>query len=127
MGMIAGLFVLTSCETDGTPGVNGSGAAKSGSQFLTTDYEPLEEWFEERFQVKYRDMTPELIFDQVPINQINYDTEGLPANAPKFDLESNNLSRREILKRIADFWNLKMSIINGEDGNPSVVKVRKRA
>ncbi len=93
------------------------------SGFLQTAYEPLDNWMEERFEVKYRAMTPELIFDQVPLNDIHYQTEGLPASAPTFSYESANISRRELLKVIADHWNLKMSYINGEDGNPSAVKV----
>ena len=121
-----GMFSV-SCETDGNNSTGTKSAEKPAAKspaFLVSNYEPLDEWLDERFEAKYRNMTPSMIFDQVPIDQIYYDLEGLPKDGPKFDLESNNISRREILKEIADFWDLEMTIQNGADGNPSVVKVR---
>ncbi len=94
--------------------------------FLRTDYEPLERWMDERFDVEYRNLTPELVFDQVPIAQIKYDVRGLSADLPLFHLKDSSLSRREILYKIAEFWDLDMRIENGPDGTPSVVVVTPR-
>lgn len=90
--------------------------------FLTTEYAPLNRWLDERFEVNYRNQTPELIFNQQPINDIRYETTQLPQGAPLFHLDSADMSRREILHRIAEFWNLDMSI-EAENGTPSFVRV----
>ena len=94
------------------------------ADFLATDYAPLAGWFEERFEVEYRNMTPAMIFDQEPIADIRYDTRAMPPNPPLFHLQDSNISRREILFQVAKFWNLTMEIEKGEDGTPSVVSVR---
>ncbi len=123
------LLVGTGCKTtnqagnavvDSTPAVGGTLILKG---FLETSYEPLANWMDERFEVKYRAMTPEMIFDQVPLNDIHYQTSNLPTGAKTFDFESANISRKELLKRIADHWGLKMKFIVGDDGNPSAVAV----
>ena len=121
--LIAACF-LSGCETIGKGGDGGEASNTRPSSFLKTDYAPLDEWFEERFEVKYKNMTPAMIFDQVPINDIHYELQSLPESASTFDYESDNISRREILEKIADFWDLKMSILNGPDGNPSSVIVK---
>jgi len=91
--------------------------------FLRSEYEPLETWMDERFEIKFRNMKPELIFDQVPLNDVHYELSDLPESGKSFELESVNISRRELLKKIADHWNLEMSYTFGEDGNPNAVKV----
>ena len=93
------------------------------SGFLATSYGPLASWFDERFEVEYRNMTPALIFEQDPISDIRYDVSAMPANPPLFELQNSNISRREILYRVAQFWNLTMTI-EEVDGKPSIVSVR---
>jgi hypothetical protein len=90
--------------------------------FLQTEYAPLQRWLDERFEVEYRNQTPELVFDQSPISDIRYATTDLPKGAPLFHLKSSDLSRREILHRIAAFWDLHMTV-EAENGTPSYVRV----
>jgi hypothetical protein len=92
--------------------------------FLQTDYKPLVKWLDdERFEVDYKHMTPQLIFDQVPLNDIFYETSNLPTTAPPFNFAQANISRRELLKRIASHWKLKMSFAIDSSGKPTAVKV----
>ncbi len=91
--------------------------------FLQTDYQPLAKWLDERFEVDYKHMTPQLIFDQVPLNDIFYETKNLPASAQPFNFASKAISRRELLKRISNHWNLKMSLSADASGTPTAVKV----
>ena len=84
--------------------------------FLQTGPGKLSEWMEERFNVKYRAMTPQLIFEQVPLDEIHYQKTNLPVNAPVFNYQSSDISRRELLKKISDHWSLKMDYMVGEDG-----------
>ena len=93
------------------------------SGFLQTSPGKLSDWMDERFNVKYRAMTPQLIFEQVPLDEIHYQTSNLPTNAPVFNYQSPDISRRELLKAIADHWNLTMGFITGADGQPSAVSV----
>ena len=74
---------LASCAGDWTTGPAGdpSGAAVGDAEttntagFLQTDYKPIMKWLDdERFEVDYKHMTPQLIFDQVPLNDIYYET-----------------------------------------------------
>ena len=98
-------------------------APREPAQFLATNFEPLDSWMSERYKIEYRAQTPDRIFNEVPLDEIHYNTSNLPTNAPKFSFESESVSRRELLKAIADHWNLKMSYEVGEDGNPSAVNV----
>lgn len=97
--------------------------SRDDEEFLATDYEPLDKWLNERFEIDYKQMTPTLIFDQVPLNDIFYETLALPDKPPAFRLQSSDISRRELLKKIADFWQLDMSIITDDSGNPTAVRV----
>ncbi len=119
---------LTACpEAKTSTGGAGGGAAignpLSTAGFLATDYAPLSKWLDERFEVDYKHMTPQLVFDQVPLNDIYYETTKLPTNAAPFNYASGDISRRELLKRIANHWNLKMSLATDATGNPSAVRV----
>jgi len=120
-------FLLPSCKSTKTDGGGGGAAATGGALntagFLATNYAPLTKWLDERFEVDYKHMTPALIFDQVPLNDIYYQTSNLPANGAPFNFSSKDISRRELLKRIATHWNLKMSLVADASGNPSAVKV----
>ncbi len=124
------MFFLGSCASDGVSSsggasgaVGGDAAAISTAGFLQTSYEPLAKWLDERFEVDYKHMTPQLIFDQVPLNDIFYETSKLPTNAPPFNFASKDISRRELLKRVSSHWNLKMSLSADAGGTPTAVKV----
>ena len=127
---LAPVFLLvTSCtetkKPDAAGGATGAstGDSTSTAGFLVTDYAPLAKWLDERFEVDYKHMTPQLIFDQVPLNDIFYETSNLPASSSPFNYSSKDVSRRELLKRIANHWNLKMSLSMDAAGKPSAVKV----
>ncbi len=113
--------------TDGTTAEGGTGGAATGvntAGFLSTVYKPLLKWLDdERFEVDYKHMTPQLIFDQVPLNDIFYETSNLPTKAAPFNFTQASVSRRELLKRIADHWKLKMSFSVDASGKPTAVKV----
>ena len=94
-------------------------------RYLSTGYEPLEQWMDERFKVRYENMPLEMVFEQKPINDIRYQKVNLPRNAPVFHLVSANISRREVLKEISSFYNLDMNVEMVE-GQPSYVTVRGR-
>lgn len=127
---LAALFLLLSaCSENNKKGaIDNSGGAATGNPlstvgFLSTDYAPLVKWLDERFEVDYKHMTPELIFDQVPLNDIYYQTSNLPANAASFTFSNKDISRRELLKRIAHHWKLKMSFATDASGKPTAVRV----
>lgn len=128
LGLAAVVLGLASCGGKGG-NIGNSGGSEMGSGsinaqgFLKTDYEPLKKWLDERFEVDYKHMTPALIFDQVPLNDIYYETVSLPSNAAPFNFSSSDVSRRELLKRVASHWKLKMSLVEDASGNPTAVRV----
>ena len=123
-------FAISACTPGGNGNGNGGGGAITGdgemdtTDFLVTDFDPLNKWLDEEFEVHYKHMTPELIFDQDPLNSIFYQTEKLPANAVPFNFSSSGGTRRELLKRISSHWKLKMSIVEDANGNPTSVLVQ---
>ena len=110
-------LALVSCETAGNKDANGNSAATTGSAdsmslagFLKTDYKPLMKWLdEEQFDIDYKHMTPEV--------------SNLPTAAPPFNFSGKDLTRREVLKKIASHWKLKMSFVVDASGKPTAVKV----
>jgi hypothetical protein len=92
-------------------------------EFLVTTYQPLSKWFDDNFEVDYKEMTPQLIFDQVPLSDIYCETSNLPEDAPAFQLWSSKISRRELLFKIAEFWDLQMTLVLDDGGKPTAVKV----
>ncbi len=126
--LIVSVLGLNSCETNR----NSEGGAPSpplmqsgpinAAGFLKTDYAPLNKWLDERFEVDYKHMTPQLIFDQLPLNDIFYETSGLPTGPP-LNFASSSVSRRELLKKISQHWKLKMSFVSDRSGTPTAVKV----
>jgi hypothetical protein len=126
---IAGLcFGLSSCHL-GSNKNNGGFPTMTGDEtintvgFLETDFEPLNKWLDEVFEVNYKHMTAELIFDQVPLNDIFYQTNSLPTTVTPFNFSSSEISRRQLLKKISDHWRLKMSLIRDSTGNPTAILV----
>jgi len=120
------LFTVTSCDRAGQGGGAFGGGADSsatgGGTFLRNRNSEFNRWLDEAFEVDYRHMTPQLIFDQVPINQIRYEIVSLPAAAPSFNFSSPNITRRDLLRAISQHWNLKMSLVT-ERGRPVAVRV----
>lgn len=98
------------------------------SRYLETDYEPLSKWLDERFEVKFRGLTPDLIFDQVPLNDILYEVADLSDRVETFDFSATNISRRELLQQISEHWDLDISYVYGADENqtPSALRVTGR-
>jgi len=90
--------------------------------FLYSGYAPLDSWMDERFKVRYENMPLDMVFDQKPVSDIRYQKVNLPSEAPLFYLVNSNISRREILKQVADFYKLDMNIQMVE-GKPSYVVV----
>jgi len=122
---------LVSCESTGgkkegkkiEPTPTGNSGSEVGGGFLKTDYEPLKKWLDERFEVKYVAMTPQSVFDQVPLDTINYETSNLPQNGAPLNFQAPDISRRDLLKKIANQWKLKMSLVQNAEGKPSAVRV----
>ncbi|MAS93308.1 MAG: hypothetical protein CMO55_08935 [Verrucomicrobiales bacterium] len=127
--LVGGVFALNSCETGGNketgpePAPVAANGPINADGFLKNDHEPLNKWLDERFEVDYKHMTPALIFDQVPLNDIFYETSNLPQDATPLNFSSSDVSRRELLKKIASHWRLKMSLVTDAAGNPTAVRV----
>ncbi len=131
----------SSAPTTGTADALASGAENSSEQpsiyqiesiehpekqFLATDYNPLNEWLDQRFEVKYLNLTPEIIFDQAPLNDVHYETTSLPelVSVSSFSMNSANISRRELLEEISKHWNLQMSFsYDGTSSAPNAIAV----
>ena len=57
-------LMMTGCRTGG----RGGGKIGLGGSFLKTDYAPLNKWLDESFEVEYRKMTLDILFEQQPIS-----------------------------------------------------------
>ncbi len=133
------LFSLSSCSN---PGAKSAGAfgeqgevmgmteetappaeTRPVSGFLVSGYQPLEDWMDARFKVRYENMPLQMVFDQAPISDIRYKLVNLPEDAPVFHLVSDSISRREILREISDYFDLRMEV-QMIDGQPGYVVVR---
>ena len=102
-------------------------ADSSGTEsFLRTDYEPLSKWLDNRFEVEFTSVTPSQIFDVVPLNDIHYELKVDLAKTTKASFQASNISRRELLKRISEHWDLHMEIKYGDNGQPTAVRVTSR-
>ena len=125
----------TSCETvkvrgakkdntiSPTPANGGTRGPIVTHGFLDTEDARLKDWLSKEFDVKYVSMTPQLIFEQVPLSEIKYKTNNLPIDALPLNFQSKNISRRGILKKIANFWNLDMTFVTSAEGKPVAIKV----
>jgi hypothetical protein len=125
LALLALAPLLTSCPDSNTGGGFGAsgGSSLGGSSFLATKDPDLSKWFSDRFAVDYKHMTPQLIFNQVPLNEIYYETSNLPTSAPSFTFASEDISRRDLLRKIAEHWRLKMSLSTDQAGKPIAVRV----
>ncbi len=94
--------------------------------FLRTDYEPLSKWLDERFEVELTAMTPSQIFEVVPLNDIYYELGIDLARETKASFQASDISRRELLKRISDHWDLRLEIKHDDSGHPTAVQVTSR-
>ncbi len=123
-----------SCKTTGggdgdddtiPPTPDGSAGAGSVSAigFLSGGGPQLNQWLDARFEVKYMAMTPQKVFNMQPLDDIKYELVNLPEEAAPFNYESGNISRREVLKKVSDFWNLDMTFVVGADGMPTAIRV----
>ncbi len=108
-------FSTISCKT-----VAGSGETGTKS-FLATKDLALKSWLNKRIAVEYQSMAPELIFAQEPLKEIKVRTTNLPVDAPPFNFTSTGISRRELMEKIANFWNLEMLIHTNAEGNPTFI------
>lgn len=115
------LALSTSCDRAQT--ANTGNLDLENDTFLYTDYLPLTKWLDERYEIDYREMKPDFIFDQAPLDDIYYEFDETPSAVAPFSLRSENISRRELLQAIADFWEVEMRVISSEDGTPRAVGV----
>lgn len=134
-------FTMTSCETvkpgtaagtneDGTipptPPSNNSGKIETKG-FLATKDLALKSWLKKRFSVRYNAVSPQEVFGMEPLKEIQVRTSNLPTDAPPFSISSSGLSRRELLKKIADFWDLEIVIQTDAEGNPNFISATGKA
>ncbi len=108
-------FSTTSCET-----VKVSGTTET-KNFLATKDLALKSWLNKRIAVDYHATTPKRIFELEPLKEIKVRASNLPVDAPPFTFTSTGLSRRELLKEIANFWDLEMIIHKNAEGNPTFI------
>jgi len=120
-GAVMGVLLMTGCQ--GWKSGQGAGGKKGSSAFLNTNHVPLKAWLDESFEVEYRKMTLDILFEQQPISGIRYEFRHIPRESALFSLKSSDISRREILKKVAGFYQLKMSVaeINGKPAHVMVV------
>jgi hypothetical protein len=122
LSVLVGCVLMVGCRTGGgTGGKKGQG--KADASFLITESATLNAWLDEKFEVEYRELTLDSIFEQPPIADIHYEFRHVAKQSPLFSLAPSNISRREILRRIAAFYHLKMSVaeINGKPAYVLVV------
>ena len=124
------IFALSACQNESTgfkrPS-NGGSPNAAPSSFLESGYGPLEEWLSERFDVTYRNMKlggteKENIFAQQPLTEIYYEFEDVGRSGALFHLQAKNISRREILYKIARHYDLRMTVEN-VNGKPAFVRI----
>ncbi|NOX99247.1 MAG: hypothetical protein GXP30_05900 [Verrucomicrobia bacterium] len=121
-GALVGVMLLAGCQGMKS-GRGGKGGSSGGSVFLKSSHVPLNAWLDEAFEVEYRKMTLDILFEQQPIVGIRYEFRHIPKESALFSLKSDDISRRDILKRIAKFYHLKMTVaeINGKPAYVLVV------
>jgi len=129
--LAAGLILgICACQNKGggyqRPKVADSSNAAPGD-FLRSGFGPLEQWLNARYDITYRNMklggtARENIFSQEPIADIHYQFEDVGRSGSLFHLKENNISRREVLYKIARHYNLRMTV-EDVNGKPAFVRV----
>jgi hypothetical protein len=130
------MMTFTACLTNGSgsggferPSTGGGERAFAApSSFLRSGFGPLSEWLDGRYDVTYRNMRlggseRENIFSQQPIEEVHYRFEDVGRSGTLFQLKANNISRREILYRIAQTYGLQMTI-EDVNGKPAFIQVK---
>jgi len=130
MAMLAACMSVGSGPSGfGRPVVAGADAAKSApGSFLQTDFAPLREWLDEDYDVTYLNMRlggteKENVFAQRPIEDVHFRFEDVGRSGSLFQLKAKDISRREILYRIAKHYGLRMTVEN-VNGKPAHIKVQ---
>lgn len=123
-----GVLLMAGCQNGGAGKGAGGGKGKKGASvsFLKSDYAPLNAWLDESFEVEYRKMTLDIVFEQQPIAGVRYEFRHISRESPLFSLKPSTISRREILRQIALFYHLRMSVAQ-INGKPAYVLVEGRA
>lgn len=113
-GALLCVVLMTGCITGKRGGRKGGSGVRAS--FLKSDYAPLNAWLDESFEVEYRKMTLDLVFEQQPIADVRYEFRHVAKESPLFSLNSADISRRDILRKIALFYHLRISVaqINGK-------------
>ena len=68
-------------------------------------------------------MPLQLVFDQVPLNDMFYQFEFKQRKWEPFSLADSDISRRELLRKIAEFYEFDMSVKLSAGGEPEAVIV----
>jgi len=122
--VLIGVLMMTGCENRGA--ISATGKKGVSASFLKSNHGPLNAWLDESFEVEYRKMTLDIVFEQQPIVGVRYEFRHIVRESPLFSLELATISRREILRKIALFYHLRMSVAE-VDGKPAYVLVEGRA
>ena len=96
-------------------------AATVSEEFLASENSALNRWLDETFDLEYKFMTLGVIFEQDPINDIRYELKDLPTTDDMFELKQAGISRRELLFKVAEFFQLDMAVT----GNAVLVSGKK--
>ena len=113
----------------GRPATDGEESAYAApSSFLKSGFGPLSEWLDGRYDVTYRNMKlggmeRGNIFAQQPIEEVHYRFEDVGRSGTLFQLKANNISRREILFRVAKTYDLRMTV-EDVNGKPAYIRVK---
>ena len=124
---------ISACQSNGSggfgrPSTGGGKGFEAPSSFLRTSFGPLSAWLDGRYDVTYRNMRlggteRENIFAQQPIEEVHYRFEDIGRSGTLFQLKANNISRREILYRIAQTYDLRMTV-EDVNGKPAFIGVK---
>lgn len=80
------------------------------STFLHSGSDALDDWLNEPYKLRFDEMNLRDVFATHPLNSMRYRFEGLPADAPRFNMDSAAMTRRQLLYALAEGYDLVMSI-----------------
>lgn len=122
-------MMLTACPTTqvgpddvDADAVGDNPADGSSAGFLKNNQARLNEFLDSPKSVEWRYMRLPGLFDYSPVNKLNYEFESLPQTDEMFELQDENITPRELLRKVAEFYDLEMSV---EPGNYVLVKGRE--